>query len=122
MVYAQDLKSCEDKTSCGFESHPRHKCMNDILQSDEIASPTQDLETNIPFAYEIAHTLNDLIDDGVLTSKDISSAKSSHFDEFLMRYMVKGRLESIDEEEAVKIQSIFRSENIQQTKIDIPRE
>lgn len=52
MVYAQDLKSCEDKTSCGFESHPRHQ--RDVAQlvecalwEREVESPSLSIPTHV---------------------------------------------------------------------------
>jgi len=68
------------------------------------------LEPNIEFAHKIGLSLNQLIDAGVLSAKDVSVAPPEAFFEFAQRYQKKSKDGFLSEEDNEKVRTLFSSE------------
>lgn len=69
-------------------------------------------EQNVNVAHMVGIRLNQFVDDGVLSSSDLSHAPAAAFEEFVLRYTLKElKGEKLTAQDNAKIQSLFHSEH-----------
>lgn len=83
----------------------------------------QEQEQDLEIAHKIALGLEKIVDEGVLEPSDLTDAPPKVFDEFILRFMVKGALEDgLSEKDIAKIRSLFGSERVEMSEKTYSRE